>query len=62
MSERTALKDVLALERAHQSQLRYSARRLFAPRNHQKGRAMTTIYVRPGEGRHYPMIDGDHIA
>lgn len=23
---------------------------------------MTTIYVRPGEGRHYPMIDGDHIA
>ena len=23
---------------------------------------MTTIYVRPGEGRQYPMIDGDHIA
>lgn len=23
---------------------------------------MTTIHVRPGEGRHYPMIDGDHIA
>ena len=23
---------------------------------------MTTTYVRPGEGRHYPMIDGDHIA
>ena len=23
---------------------------------------MTTIYVRPGEGRHNPMIDGDHIA
>lgn len=23
---------------------------------------MTTTYVRPGEGRHYPMINGDHIA
>lgn len=23
---------------------------------------MSTIHVRPGEGRHYPMIDGDHIA
>lgn len=23
---------------------------------------MTTIHVRPGEGRHYPMIDWDHIA
>ena len=23
---------------------------------------MHTIHVRPGEGRHYPMIDGDHIA
>ena len=23
---------------------------------------MSTIQVRPGEGRHYPMIDGDHIA
>lgn len=23
---------------------------------------MATIHVRPGEGRHYPMIDGDHIA
>ena len=23
---------------------------------------MNTIHVRPGEGRHYPMIDGDHIA
>ena len=23
---------------------------------------MRTIHVRPGEGRHYPMIDGDHIA
>ena len=23
---------------------------------------MTTIHVRPGEGRHYQMIDGDHIA
>lgn len=23
---------------------------------------MNTCYVRPGEGRHYPMIDGDHIA
>ena len=23
---------------------------------------MSTNYVRPGEGRHYPMIDGDHIA
>ena len=23
---------------------------------------MTTIHVRPGEGRHNPMIDGDHIA
>ena len=23
---------------------------------------MNTNYVRPGEGRHYPMIDGDHVA
>ena len=23
---------------------------------------MSTHYVRPGDGRHYPMIDGDHIA
>ena len=23
---------------------------------------MVTIHVRPGEGRHYPMIDGDHVA
>lgn len=23
---------------------------------------MTTIHVRPGEGHHYPMIDGDHVA
>jgi quercetin dioxygenase-like cupin family protein len=23
---------------------------------------MSSTYVRPGEGRHYPMIDGDHIA
>jgi quercetin dioxygenase-like cupin family protein len=23
---------------------------------------MRHSYVRPGEGRHYPMIDGDHIA
>ena len=23
---------------------------------------MSTIHVRPGEGQHYPMIDGDHIA
>ena len=23
---------------------------------------MSTIHVPPGEGRHYPMIDGDHIA
>ena len=23
---------------------------------------MTTIHVRAGDGRHYPMIDGDHIA
>lgn len=23
---------------------------------------MSTTYVRPGEGRRYPMIDGDHIA
>ena len=23
---------------------------------------MTTVHVRPGEGQHYPMIDGDHIA
>lgn len=23
---------------------------------------MATIYVRPGEGRHYTMIDGDHVA
>ncbi|BCJ47522.1 hypothetical protein GCM10010168_18800 [Actinoplanes ianthinogenes] len=22
---------------------------------------MNTIHVRPGEGRHYPMIDGDHV-
>ena len=23
---------------------------------------MTATYVRPGEGRHHPMIDGDHVA
>jgi hypothetical protein len=23
---------------------------------------MSTIHIPPGEGRHYPMIDGDHIA
>ena len=23
---------------------------------------MATMHVRPGEGRHYPMIDGDHVA
>ena len=23
---------------------------------------MTTIHIPPGEGRHYPMIDGDHVA
>jgi quercetin dioxygenase-like cupin family protein len=23
---------------------------------------MTAIHVPPGEGRHYPMIDGDHVA
>jgi quercetin dioxygenase-like cupin family protein len=23
---------------------------------------MSTTYVRPGEGRHYPMINGDHIT
>ena len=23
---------------------------------------MSTTYVGPGEGRHYPMIDGDHVA
>src|SRR4029450_1777473 len=23
---------------------------------------MTPIHVRPGEGHHYPMIDGDHVA
>ena len=23
---------------------------------------MTTVHVRPGEGRHHPMIDGDHVA
>jgi hypothetical protein len=23
---------------------------------------MIPIHVRSGEGRHYPMIDGDHIA
>jgi len=23
---------------------------------------MVTIHVQPGEGRHYPMIDGDHVA
>lgn len=23
---------------------------------------MSTVHIRPGEGRHYPMIDGDHIA
>ena len=23
---------------------------------------MTTIHIPPGEGRHYPMVDGDHVA
>ncbi|MGK5682539.1 cupin domain-containing protein [Actinoplanes sp. URMC 104] len=23
---------------------------------------MTTVHIPPGEGRHYPMIDGDHVA
>lgn len=23
---------------------------------------MTTIHIPPGEGEHYPMIDGDHVA
>ena len=23
---------------------------------------MSTVHVRPGEGQHYPMIDGDHVA
>lgn len=23
---------------------------------------MTTIHISPGEGQHYPMIDGDHVA
>jgi len=23
---------------------------------------MTTVHVPPGEGQHYPMIDGDHVA
>ncbi|KAA1424993.1 cupin domain-containing protein [Mumia zhuanghuii] len=23
---------------------------------------MNTVYVQPGEGQHYPMIDGDHVA
>ena len=23
---------------------------------------MTTMHIRPGEGRHHPMVDGDHIA
>lgn len=23
---------------------------------------MSTTYIRPGEGRRYPMIDGDHVA
>ena len=23
---------------------------------------MTTIHIPPGEGQHYPMIDGDHVA
>jgi hypothetical protein len=23
---------------------------------------MSTVHVRPGQGRHYPMIDGDHTA
>jgi quercetin dioxygenase-like cupin family protein len=23
---------------------------------------MSTVHVPPGEGRHYPMIDGDHVA
>ena len=23
---------------------------------------MNSIHVQPGEGRHYPMIDGDHVA
>jgi quercetin dioxygenase-like cupin family protein len=28
----------------------------------QPGGAMATIHIPPGEGRHYPMIDGDHVA
>ena len=63
MSERSALKDVPALEKAYQSQpalLRAEAVR--TQEIPSEGRAMTTIHVRPGEGRHYPMIDGDHIA
>jgi quercetin dioxygenase-like cupin family protein len=27
-----------------------------------EGEAMTAIHVPPGEGQHYPMIDGDHVA
>lgn len=23
---------------------------------------MSTVYIPPGEGRHFPMIDGDHVA
>ncbi|MFD1824436.1 MULTISPECIES: hypothetical protein [Mumia] len=23
---------------------------------------MSTVYVAPGEGQHFPMIDGDHVA
>ncbi|TNC44660.1 cupin domain-containing protein [Mumia zhuanghuii] len=23
---------------------------------------MSTVHIPPGEGRHYPMIDGDHVA
>lgn len=23
---------------------------------------MSTTYIRPGEGQHYPMIDGDHVV
>ncbi|GAB3842036.1 cupin domain-containing protein [Dactylosporangium cerinum] len=23
---------------------------------------MSAVHVRPGDGRHYPMIDGDHVA
>ena len=36
----------------------------WVPRNtvQRRGGTMTTIHVPAGEGQHYPMIDGDHVA